>query len=248
MPETAQFTPDEWDRSAEARRMLDAAFRSGTFSSRKQLLYCAGVARLNADAEFRPILDELELFADRADLPGLCAGERLYDQTQSWRRDSDVFPGTPIAGRMADMVQAAGSILARRIAERIPQGDEYFEGYPGFTVEEANLSAVMGHVYGASIWEQRPGAVPQPQLWADLLRDLLGNPFRPVTCDSAWKTDTVIALARGMYDSRDFSPMPILADALQDAGCNNDEILSHSREGRNHARGCWLVDLLLSKS
>ena len=62
-----------------------------------------------------------------------------------------------------------------------------------------------------------------------ILRDIFGNPFRPVTFAPAWRTDTAVSLARGMYESRDFSAMPILADALQDAGCDNDDVLNHCR-------------------
>jgi hypothetical protein len=71
------------------------------------------------------------------------------------------------------------------------------------------------------------------------LRDIFGNPFRPVEFDPAWRTDTVLSLAKGMYESRDFSAMPILADALQDAGCDNDDMLNHCRnEQQLHVRGC----------
>jgi hypothetical protein len=80
-----------------------------------------------------------------------------------------------------------------------------------------------------------------------LLRDIFGNPFRPVAFSPAWRTDTVVALARQMYESRDFSAMPILADALQDAGCDNEEVLSHCRGPGPHVRGCWVVDLVLGK-
>ena len=59
--------------------------------------------------------------------------------------------------------------------------------------------------------------------------------------------DTAVALARQMYESRDFSAMPILADALQDAGCDNEDILSHCRSDGPHVRGCWVVDLVLGK-
>ena len=65
---------------------------------------------------------------------------------------------------------------------------------------------------------------------SDLLRDIFGNPFRPVMFSPAWRTDTAVTLARTMYDARDFSAMPILADALQDAGCDNDDILNHCRD------------------
>jgi len=83
-------------------------------------------------------------------------------------------------------------------------------------------------------------------VWA--LREVIGNPFRPVAFDAAWRTDTVLSLARHMYESRDFSAMPILADALQDAGCDHDDILNHCRDANGvHVRGCWVVDLVLGK-
>ncbi len=56
-----------------------------------------------------------------------------------------------------------------------------------------------------------------------------------------------MTLARTMYESRDFSAMPILADALQDAGCDNEDILGHCRGSGPHVRGCWVVDLVLGK-
>ena len=75
-----------------------------------------------------------------------------------------------------------------------------------------------------------------------------GTPFRPVTFSPSWRTDTAIVLARTMYASRDFSGMPILADALQDAGCDNDYILETLSRGPGlHIRGCWVVDLVLGK-
>ena len=78
--------------------------------------------------------------------------------------------------------------------------------------------------------------------------ELVGpNPFRPVAFSPEWRTDTAIALARQMYESRDFGAMPILADALQDAGCDNDDILCHCRTEQTHVRGCWVVDLVLGK-
>ena len=81
-----------------------------------------------------------------------------------------------------------------------------------------------------------------------LARDIFGNPFRPVAFSPAWRTDTAVSLARGMYESREFSAMPILADALQDAGCDNDDILNHCRDAKQvHVRGCWVTDLVLGK-
>jgi hypothetical protein len=82
---------------------------------------------------------------------------------------------------------------------------------------------------------------------ADLLRDIFGNPFQSLEIQLEWLTSDVIALAHGIYSDRAFDRMPILADALQDAGCDDDDILNHCREAREHVRGCWVVDLLLSK-
>jgi hypothetical protein len=82
----------------------------------------------------------------------------------------------------------------------------------------------------------------------ELIRDIFGNPFRPVTLDPSWLTSTVLALANGIYAERAFDRMPILADALQDAGCGNEDILNHCRQPGEHVRGCWVVDLLTGRS
>ncbi len=82
-----------------------------------------------------------------------------------------------------------------------------------------------------------------------ILRDIVGNPFRPVAFSPEWRTDTAVLLARQMYESREFSAMPILADALQDSGCDSDDLLSHCRDtSQVHVRGCWVCDLVLGKA
>ena len=82
-----------------------------------------------------------------------------------------------------------------------------------------------------------------------LMQCVFGNPFRRVAFAPAWRTETAVLLARQMYESRDFGAMPILADALQDAGCDSDAILTHCRDAAQvHVRGCWVVDLVLGKS
>jgi hypothetical protein len=86
------------------------------------------------------------------------------------------------------------------------------------------------------------------EAWCNLLRDIFGNPFRPVTFDPEWRTTTALALAQGIYEERAFDRLPILADALQDAGCDNDDILNHLRDTTTpHVRGCWALDLVLGK-
>ena len=81
-----------------------------------------------------------------------------------------------------------------------------------------------------------------------VLHDLFPNPFLPLTWNPEWFSSTVRTLAANMYDTRDFSAMPILADALQDAGCEDEQVLSHCRATKPHARGCWVVDAILGKT
>jgi hypothetical protein len=87
-----------------------------------------------------------------------------------------------------------------------------------------------------------------------LLRDILGNPFRPVLLDPSWQVPAVVALATAVYEERDLpegtldaNRLAVLADALEDAGCDSAEILSHLRGSGLHVRGCWAVELLLGK-
>ena len=110
------------------------------------------------------------------------------------------------------------------------------------------LAEAHGRRQGSSF--DRPDAESRELLrgQADRLRDILGNPFRPVVFSPEWRTSTTVALAQGMYDARDLSAMPILADALQDAGCDSDDILDHCRGPGPHVRGCWVVDLVLGKA
>lgn len=81
-----------------------------------------------------------------------------------------------------------------------------------------------------------------------ILRCMFGNPFHPVALDPSWLTSAVTALAQQMYAGRDFHAMPILADALQDAGCDDEQVMGHCRGPGPHVRGCWVVDLILGKT
>jgi hypothetical protein len=88
-----------------------------------------------------------------------------------------------------------------------------------------------------------------------LLREIFGNPFRPLTLNNSWLTPTVTSLAQGIYDERqlpsghlDNQRMGILADALEENGCDNTDILNHCRQPGEHVRGCWVLDLLLGKN
>jgi hypothetical protein len=81
----------------------------------------------------------------------------------------------------------------------------------------------------------------------DLLRDIFGNPFNPVRSDPSWFTITAVTLAASIYAQRTFDRLPLLADALEDAGCTDADLLGHLRGPGPHVRGCWAVDLVLGK-
>jgi hypothetical protein len=86
---------------------------------------------------------------------------------------------------------------------------------------------------------------------AALLHDLVGDPFTSLTVDPAWlawNSGFVPQLAQTIYEERRFREMPILADALEDAGCTDEAILSHCRSSGPHVRGCWVVDAILGKT
>jgi hypothetical protein len=84
------------------------------------------------------------------------------------------------------------------------------------------------------------------------LHDLVGNPFRPYRFEPSWRTSTVVGLAKAILSDRAFDRMPILADALLDADCDEESVLRHCRgteahapDGPAHSRGCWVIDLIL---
>jgi hypothetical protein len=93
----------------------------------------------------------------------------------------------------------------------------------------------------------RPAAKRERAACLRLLRCVFSNPFRPVAVDPAWLTSTVLALAEGIYQDRAFDRLLVLADALMDAGCDNEDVLSHCRSDGVHDRGCWVVDLLTGR-
>ena len=84
----------------------------------------------------------------------------------------------------------------------------------------------------------------------DLLREIFGHPYRPVTIERAWRTSNdgaVVKLAQAIYDERNFAHLPVLGDALEDAGCRDELLLEHCRGLGEHVRGCWVLDLLLDQ-
>jgi hypothetical protein len=138
--------------------------------------------------------------------------------------------------------------LAIRLAETVAEAagdeatDEAWEATwtaPGRTHEER--WAVEEAIYGEAEAKERSRQ-------ADLLRDLFGNPFRPVTFDPAWRTPGVWAIAQTIYDERAFNRMSELANALEMVGCTDSDFLTHCCQPGPHVRGCWVVDAILGKS
>jgi hypothetical protein len=115
-------------------------------------------------------------------------------------------------------------------------------GRPGSGFDAAQAARdVVWHIDRASHRDLKPRM-------SELVRCIFGNPFRPVALDPGWRTEAVVGLAAGVYADRAFDRLPVLADALEDAGCANPDVLGHCRSGGPHARGCWVVDLVLGKA
>jgi hypothetical protein len=100
-------------------------------------------------------------------------------------------------------------------------------------------------------WSAVSPSAPERVIQADLLRCIFGlRPFRPPRIDTswlAWGSGAAVRIARAIYEQHSWSDMPILADALSEAGCGCEDILSHCRGPGPHARGCHVVDALLGK-
>jgi hypothetical protein len=79
------------------------------------------------------------------------------------------------------------------------------------------------------------------------LKDVFGDSLRPSAFDSRWRTEDTVGLSRGIYEDLAFDRLPLLADALMDAGCADEQVLGHCRSDGPHVRGCWVVDLVLNK-
>jgi hypothetical protein len=182
-------------------------------------------------------VENSELFADGLISPEVCDASRAVaenvalERSRPWQPNALTYALAAAVGassRFVGSIKAAAmdtSVAANAAAQRAGEdvSDERFD--------EAHDAARSQEVVAQ----------------AHLIRCILGNPFRPVALESTWRTSTVVALAQGIYDERAFDRMPILADALQDAGCDNDDVLTHCRGPGPHARGCWVVDLVLGK-
>lgn len=186
---------------------------------------------------------------------------------RSWLRDERSQHALEVAERYADGGSSVKELAATRsAAEKVAwNGLWYIRWYrPGreavaarHCVKEGSPVAA-GVIAYATVLEDARAAMPWVIIWAEalsikraeqacLLRDLFGNPFRPASVDPAWlawNDGCVAHLARAIHDQHDFGDLPILADALTDAGCYDETILDHCRSRSSHARGCWVVEAL----
>jgi hypothetical protein len=80
---------------------------------------------------------------------------------------------------------------------------------------------------------------------AAVVRCVFGDPFRSAAFEPSWRTEAVVGLTRGILADEAYDRLPVLADALDDAGCDDAQVLGHLRGGGPHVRGCWVVDAVL---
>jgi hypothetical protein len=243
------MTDDQWREATDPLRMLSAVYPMRSEGSdapqpracRAYLLACA-----RAQWEFLPeparalvALGELANEGSRR-APLWGALELLAEEL----RESEEPPGRKwLARQLPPLARAALGRLAAR-------GRFRFDSVRRGPLLEQHQWASLARL----VWLPFQVRVP-PFLWvphylhsADLLRETHGYPFAavPVWFEDRWRTSGSVALARQMHETRQFGAMPILADALQEAGCEDARVLTHCRDdSAAHARGCWVLDRVL---
>lgn len=245
------MTKEEWLVCTDPQKMLD--FLRGKASDRKLRLFAVACCRHNwhllTDDRSRRAVDVAESYADGVasdfDLTASCQANNAIAQEIIARKDGHPYPAIA-------MITAVGGTASTNK----PSGfHDWAENVSGWAATASWTGVVTPLPSKIRFDEAPPAAVAirttERAKQAVFLHELFGNPFHPVTLDPAWlawNDGTVVKLAQAIYDERAFDDMPILSDALQDAGCNNTDILSHCRQPGEHVRGCWIVDLLLGKS
>jgi hypothetical protein len=220
------MTEAEWLACADPAAMLK--FLSGKSSNRKLRLFavlcCRRISNL-LDTRGLTALDIAEQFAD-----GLACEEQLQEAERMAEDAFNEFYGDQEYA--AETVVSACDLDALESASRAAW----------FVSQLVDVGVPRPLIKATRRLTQR-----QQCRW---LRDML-TPFRPSSpvCFAvlAWNDGTVRRIAEGIYEGRAFDRLPILADALLDAGCDNDDLIQHCRSDGPHVRGCWAVDLILGK-
>jgi hypothetical protein len=237
------MTEDDWDACTDARELLR---HLGEGASRRKLRLfacacCGRIEHLLRDREgSRRALEMSERYAD-----GLVSREEMVE-AEGWAcREAEESDALRATGRAAWAVRAATWVGFAGFLE----GARHVEWHAAWDAVTLANAARYEEGYGlrAALREDEGG------YYLLRLRDIFGPlPFRAVTSDPAWlrwSGGTVQRLAVSAYEERDFSPerLGVLADALEDAGCADPDVLTHCRTGGVHVKGCWVVDLLLGK-
>lgn len=225
-----RITEKEW---LKAKTLIDLdLYRSAWNAFRKWRLFgvacCRRAMARFPDPRFEPLAD---------------ASERFADEQLEWNKIKTIRKALLTLRK-----EFGDEIGPERARHDIVEALDAATGQKALGALQASRYAA--YALGAAArptWEAALNREEREQM--QLARDIFGNPFRPVAFSPEWRTSTVVALAKSMYDSRDFAPMSLLADALQDAGCVHEDILAHCREANGtHVRGCWVVDGVLGKS
>jgi hypothetical protein len=254
--EGVTMTEAEWLACGDQRRMLD--LMGGWASERKLRLLAAACCRrvwpyLDSE-EIRAAVEVVERLADgragREDYIRACIRARVATyQADLDRRLKGPWWSAPFTARVALRWASepfSGCYILHCVVG-VARAAAYWRAVPAASKYDPNHPA--GKAGERAEWEALAG----------LIRCLIGPlPFRPVTADPAWlvwNNGTVPKIAQAAYDERllpsghlDPARLAVLADALEEAGCDDADILGHLRGPGPHVRDCWVVDLLLGKS
>jgi len=247
------MTEAEWLACTNPERMLE--FLRGKASDRKVRLFavacCRRVWSSLEHEEFRDAVRKAESFADGlADRAEMLAAHEKARTIFVNLHGKDNGPGAALT---ASSIPGAQKSFMQRVADALDDPwweDEFDKGDPLgpalVTARHAARAAV--DLQGERNVLDSAARVAEQREQTALLHCLFGNPFRPRPVTDAWLNPEVTALADGIYVERAFNRMPLLADALEASGCRNADLIEHCRSGREHARGCWVVDSLLGKA
>jgi hypothetical protein len=232
-----------WLAGVDPEPMID--FLHGRASDRKMRLLAAAITRrvwhLLEDGRSRRAVevvedDRVEEWREAKAGAHAAAGEwNLRLRGCEARQRATIRTRAMAASAAASVLQGAGVWGVLTPAEKAARDAAYFAAVAiKFT---ARTSGGAG----------RPSAKRERAEQCVLLREVVGNPHRPVALDPLWRTPTVARLAEGIYADRAFDRMAYLGDALEEAVCTEPAILAHCRSDAGHVRGCWVVDLLLGR-
>jgi hypothetical protein len=227
------MTETEWLTCQDPTLMLEFLQEGGKATERKLRLFavarCRLVWHLLADERSRAAVEVAEQFADG-----------LLTRQEADAAFTEACAASLEALRSPD--KWSETVLRFR-RQRDPDKLRRAAFIAAFAVGNG-VGAVESHIRGGEV------KLVDGLTRSRLLRDVFGIPFRTFPIDPLWLTwngSTVAKLAQAIYDERRFTDLPILADALEEAGCDNADILAHRRSGGEHVRGCWVVDALLGK-